>query len=281
MSDLAPPARPEPATVKVSVVIPCFNSSAFLAETVASVLAQTLRDCEIVFVDDGSTDDTRPIIEHLMAACADRPMHLVSQTNAGVAAARNRGIAEARGRYVLPLDADDLIAPTMLEECAVLLDADAEIAVVYTDRRDFGDVDGEWPAGKFALGHLKYFNQIAYCSLFRRSMWEDLGGYRVNVTGFDDWDFWVAAAARGYRGKHLPKPLLRHRRHRQSHLWRIVGEYERLHARIILNNRGAYSAAEVEIADRFLREGTASALLTSARIVFLGRYYAGYESTPT
>lgn len=261
----------------VSVVVPCHNSAAYLRETVESAVAQTLPDLEIVLVDDGSTDGTRGIAAEL-ARSATRPVRLVLQERGGVAAARNRGILEARGRYVLPLDADDLIDARMLEEAAAMLDADPAVSIVYTDRTDFGDIERTWQAGAFELPRLRYFNQIGYCSLFRRSLWEDLGGYRANVDGFDDWDFWLAAALRGHRAAHLPKAYHRHRRRADSLLWRLLPEYERLFARIVLNNAAAYSAAEVRQARRFLDEGVPSALLSSARFVFLARYYDGYPA---
>ncbi len=267
--------------VAVSVVVPLHDSARFLAETVESVLAQTLADFEIVLVDDGSTDDTPEVAARLARADGGRRIRLVRQANAGVAAARNRGIAESRGRYILPLDADDLVAPTMLEECAAVLDAEPGIALVYTDRQDFGDVDCRWTAGRFELERLKYFNQIPYCTLFRKAMWADLGGFRPNVSGFDDWDFWLAAAGRGYRAAHLPKAFLRHRRHRRSQLWGLLDRYEGLHAQIILNNRGLYSEAEAAMAERFLATGESQPMLRMAKLVFLNRYYAGYGPAGT
>lgn len=265
----------------VSVVIPCYDSAAFLRETVASVTAQTRDDVEIVFADDGSTDDTRGLIERIVAAEQRLPMRVVAQANAGVASARNLGIRAARGRYILPLDDDDLIAPTMIEECAAILDAEADVDVAYTDREDFGDVEGVARAGGFDLQRLKYFNQLGYCSLYRRTMWESVGGYRTNVTGFDDWDFWLAAAASGAKGRHLPKPLLRHRRRRDSLLWRLLPEYERLNAQVILNNATVYTPLEVDAARRFIEQGEPSSMLRAARRIFMSRYYEGYATAAT
>lgn len=266
--------------VAVSVVIPCHNSAPFLAETVASVAAQTFCDFEVVLVDDGSTDDTRSLIEALIAAHPGLSMRLVAQARGGVAAARNAGIAAAQGRYILPLDADDLIAPGMLGECAGVLDADPAAGVVYCDRQDFGDIEQRVAAGPFELQRLKYFNQLAYCSMYRRSVWQAVGGYRSNVDGFDDWDFWIAAAARGVMGRHLAQPHLKHRRRGNSFMWSLLGDYERLHARIILNNREAYSPAEVKLATDFIEYGIPSPVLRSARFVYLGRYYEAYRSKP-
>jgi glycosyltransferase involved in cell wall biosynthesis len=269
-------ATMEQSPVKVSVVVPCFNSEATLCETAQSVLVQTLRDFEIVFVDDGSTDATRALIERIIGENVHTRMRLVAHANGGPAAARNCGIAAAQGVYILPLDADDLIAPTMLERCAAVLDDAPEVDLVYTDREDFGDISGVRTAGTYAIERLKYFNQIGYCSMYRRSLWQAIGGYRANVSGFDDWDFWLAAALRGCCARHVPESLFKHRRRRDSLLWRLLPRFERLHAQIILNNRDAYTEREAEAAESFLQRGEAAPMLQSARFLFLARYFEGY-----
>ena len=259
--------------IDISIIIPCYNSAAFVRAAAESALAQeTKRALEVIFVDDGSVDETRDVIARVVAGPQDRCTRLICQPNGGVAAARNRGIVEARGRYILPLDADDLIDVSMVEQCAAALDADAELAIAYTDRRDFGDVERVWPAGRFELERLKYFNQIGYCSLFRRAMWQTIGGYRANVSGFDDWDLWIAAAARGFRAHHIGQPLFAHRTRGDSQMWHILGDYERLHARIVLNNRDVYAAAEVAAAERFLATGEPARFLQAARALFVDRF---------
>jgi glycosyltransferase involved in cell wall biosynthesis len=266
------------SSVAVSVVIPCHNSAQYLAETVASVAAQSLRDHEVVLVDDGSTDGTRALIAALIASHRGPAMRMVAQARGGVASARNAGIRAARGRFILPLDADDLIAPAMLADCVRMLDADPAADVVCCDRQDFGDIEQRVASGPFELQRLKYFNQVAYCSMYRRELWQAGAGYRSNVDGFDDWDFWIAAAARGASGLHLPQAHLKHRRRGTSFMWSLLRDYERLHARIILNNSAVYAPAEVRQAADFLEHGTPSPMLRSARILYLGRYYAGYPA---
>jgi glycosyltransferase involved in cell wall biosynthesis len=255
------------APVTVSVVIPCHDSSPFLRATVESVTAEGM-PAEVILVDDGSTDGTRALIDRLIGEHPERRMTLVAQSNAGVAAARNAGVAASRGRYILPLDADDLIAPTTLESCAAILDADPETALVFPDREDFGELEGRFVSGPFDLGRLKYFNQVPYCAMYRREVWGAIGGYRVNVSGFDDWDFWIAAAARGFRGHHLQRPLLRHRRHRTSQLATTLRDYERLFATIILNNAEVYSQRERVAAQRYLAGEAPSAVLAVGRLMF-------------
>lgn len=125
----------------VSVVIPCHDYARYLPEAVSSVLAQTFRDWELVIVDDGSTDNTVEVTQALIGRHPDRRIRLVQQSNAGVSAARNTGIEASTGRYILPLDADDVIAATMLEKTVGVLDSDPGIAIASTDVFTFTDDD--------------------------------------------------------------------------------------------------------------------------------------------
>ena len=97
----------------LSVIIPAYNSARFLGETLDALLTQTLRDVEIVVVDDGSTDETRDVVRAYQKKTS--AIRLIAQENAGVSAARNRGLGEATGDYVVFLDADDFYAPDTLE----------------------------------------------------------------------------------------------------------------------------------------------------------------------
>src|SRR4051812_18713622 len=96
---------------QISVIIPCYNHGRYLPGAVASVVAQTFDDWELIIVDDGSTDDSAAIAEQLIATYSRHSMHLLRQTNQGLSASRNNGIRSARGIYILPLDADDQIEP--------------------------------------------------------------------------------------------------------------------------------------------------------------------------
>jgi glycosyltransferase involved in cell wall biosynthesis len=115
----------------VSVVIPAYNAAATLRETLGSVLGQTYRRLEVVIVDDGSADGTAQIAA--AAARRDPRIRLVRQRNAGVAAARNRGIAETAGTFIAFVDADDLWAPDKIaRQVAALQTAGDDTALCYT-----------------------------------------------------------------------------------------------------------------------------------------------------
>ena len=266
------------ADVMVSVIIPCHNSATYLEETARSVLAQSLDGIEMVFVDDGSSDNTVSTIEALIASVPHARCRLLIQPQSGVAAARNTGIRASSGRYVLPLDADDLIEPLMLEDCVRILEQRPDASIAYTNRRDFGDFDRVWTAGSFEIGRLKYFNQLTYCAVFRRTLWESVAGYQSNVDGFDDWDFWIACAAQKATALHVPHPYVLHRRRRDSRLWTLIDQYEQLFAQIILNHPDVYSAREIDDARRFLSEGKVSSTLRLSRVIFREHYYNPYSA---
>jgi glycosyltransferase involved in cell wall biosynthesis len=112
---------------KVSVLIPCFNASTYLAITIESALAQTYPDFEVIVIDDGSTDDSAAI-------AARYPVTLLRNwRNMGQAAALNTGLAHANGAYVAFLDADDLWHPTKLARCVAALDSQPDAVLAYTN----------------------------------------------------------------------------------------------------------------------------------------------------
>ena len=196
----------------VSVVIPCHGQAEYLSEAVASVIGQTFTDWEIVIVDDGSPDDTGETAERLMAAHPGRRIRLVRQENQGLSSARNNGIAASTGRFVLPLDADNALLPEMLEKTVALLEADPSVAIAYTDYERFGAERRRNDAGVWTIDALAYSNQLDACSLFRREVWSAVGGYNPNMRrGYEDWDFWIGAAERGFVGRRIPEPLFRYR----------------------------------------------------------------------
>ena len=118
-------------TPLVTAVIPLYNSAKTIDETLRSVRAQTYRNIEVVVIDDGSTDESARIAQD--HEVADPRVRLIRQVNAGVAAARNRGVAEAKSEFIAPIDADDLWEPTKIEkQMAMLLHGGPKVGLVYT-----------------------------------------------------------------------------------------------------------------------------------------------------
>jgi hypothetical protein len=184
--DVPPPIAREggaPGDVVVSVVVPAYNAERTLEETLRSAVAQTFSAIEIVVVDDGSEDGTREIVAKL--AAADPRIRLVGSANAGVASARNLGIRHARGRYVAPLDADDIWHPTKLEKQLAVIERDPALGFVYcfsdfidADSRVIGRPEGYASTGRPLLEHCFYnFVGNGSAMLMPRDLAIKLGGY--------------------------------------------------------------------------------------------------------
>lgn len=198
----------------VSVVIPCFEQEAYAREALASVLAQTFSDWEAVLVDDGSrgADIGRVVQETGDARCRV----ITHERNRGLGPARNTGFAAARGRFILPVDADDRLAPSFLATTTNALREEPRAACVYTDFQLFGDSTAVW---RFEPGSPADMLSRQWIPgpgvLMRKDLWERVGGYQ-DLWGNEDWDFWIAAVRTGIKAIRIPAPLYLYRRTPQS-----------------------------------------------------------------
>jgi glycosyltransferase involved in cell wall biosynthesis len=195
----------------VSIVIPVFNAGRYLRKALGSATAQTYPAVEVILVDDGSDDLTTLAI---VAEAAEVDGVSVRRTaREGPARARNLAIEHARGAYILPLDADDYLDPLYLERTVPVLEGDATLGVAYTWVGLVGRHHGVWRTGSFTVPELLVRNTIHVTSLYRRELWVDVGGYDPTFTeAFEDWDFWLSAARRGWRGTCVPEVLAYYRR---------------------------------------------------------------------
>ncbi|MCI5207636.1 MAG: glycosyltransferase family 2 protein, partial [Candidatus Electrothrix sp. ATG2] len=173
------------------------------------VFAQTWQAVEIIVVNDGSTDPCT--VQHLQQL--DFPKTRVIHTdNQGLSSARNNGIQEAKGEYILPLDADDRIGPTYLEQAVRLLDAEPALGIVYCKAQFFGDRDSEWELPEYSLEEMLLNNVIFCTSFFRRADWKDVGGFDpAMIYGWEDYDFWLSLIERGRQVKRIPEILFYYR----------------------------------------------------------------------
>jgi glycosyltransferase involved in cell wall biosynthesis len=168
----------------VSVIVPVHNGARYIGATLDSALQQTYRDLEVIVVDDGSSDGTRAVVEE--RAARDPRLRLIVQANGGVAAARNRALAAARGRFIAPLDADDVWEPTKIErQVRRMHEAGEETGLVYTwwvwidPEGALLDASPRWRVEGYAGDALLQVNYTGNASvpLFRRRCLEQIGGY--------------------------------------------------------------------------------------------------------
>ncbi|UCF68245.1 MAG: glycosyltransferase [Acidobacteriota bacterium] len=186
--------------VELSIVVPCFNDGELLLDAVASVERHAPDGCELIIVNDGSTA-SRSL--EILRALRRLGYVVIDQDNAGLSAARNTGMRAARGRYLLPLDADNRLREGFLEAASACLDRRPEVGVVFGDRELFGWRTGRVAVAEFDLKSMLASNYIDACAVFRRKVWSDCGGYDTNLTGFEDWELWINVAKRGWRFHHL------------------------------------------------------------------------------
>lgn len=206
----------------VSIIIPCYNDGAYLREAVASAQAQTYTPCEIIIVNDHSTDVGTCI---LLRQFAEEGLVVLEtpEGRKGLSAARNTGIAHATGKYILPLDADDKIAPTYVEKAANVLEPRSDISICYCRATFFGLKKGSWNLPPYDPDVLLYRNMIFATALFHRADWEAVGGYDEEArVGLEDHSFWLAMHAQGHRAWQLPETLFLYRIRKNSMLAKMA-----------------------------------------------------------
>jgi glycosyltransferase involved in cell wall biosynthesis len=206
----------EPRRSIVSVVIPCFNQARFLAAAVASVRAQTHRDCECILVNDGSTDDTAAVAATLAVRTIDQP-------NRGVSEARNAGLAVAAGELVVFLDADDELLPDAIRRGTTVLASDPDADAV-VGRCQPIDADGgprlafHAPIDAARLYDewlLRNFVWTPGAAMFRRRALDRIGGFPSRLGPAADYAVYLRLA-RESRVRFVDEALVRYRQHDAS-----------------------------------------------------------------
>ena len=249
---------------RVSVVMPAYQAAWSVGAAVESVLWQTYRDLEVVVVDDGSTDATAEIVR-----AHEGPVRVVHQENAGVAAARNRGIAEAAGELIAFCDSDDLWFPAHLEALVEVYDrAGGGIATansywlfpggIHPARTRFR---GRFPTADEQRRAILEQNFVSTMALFPRRLPEEIGPFPVDRRRAEDWDFWIRAIYAGHRVALQPRPLSLYR-------WGATGlssELARIHGRPdFFENRQRRAQSAVRSVqnaiDRFTEDGGAEVI---------------------
>ena len=191
----------------LSVIVTCYNYGRYLDRVLASLARQSWRNFETILIDDGSSD---PFTREYLARLESSPppgVTLIRQSNRGVIAARNRAIAQARGRYIFPLDADDTIADTFLEKCLFLLENSPADSFAYSWTLSCGEREFVWPTRASPPAPVLRENRIGFI-LFRKSAFELVGGYNpMMAEGYEDWELGVNLVAHGFCGRVVCEPL--------------------------------------------------------------------------
>jgi glycosyltransferase involved in cell wall biosynthesis len=225
---------------KVSVVIATYNYGRFLGEAIQSVLNQTFQDFEIIVADDGSTDNTREIVEKF----SDPRIRYIYQDHIGVSAAENAGLRAARGEYITGIGADDLYLPQNLETKVKLLDSHPETGMVYSDCYFFDDITGAITGNlwRSAKGLHPWFDperaarqplkELLYrgcfimpqASMMRRQVFATVGYFDESLPTYEDWDL-IIRILQHFPAELIDIPLLKLRQHSTN----LTGNKEKMY----------------------------------------------------
>lgn len=220
---------------KVSILMSCYNSAAFLSEAIKSILVQTFTDFEFILIDDGSTDQTFAIINDYR----DRDLRIVAikKQNTGLTDSLNVGLATARGKWIARLDADDIALPGRLDDQVSFVQKNPDVVLVGSGCIEI-DQNGEfvkrhgYPSHhhrlkKNLIRHKKFFPHSS--AFFRLDLAVSLGGYNPRMPRSQDWDLWFRLSEKGSIAC-LPAHLVSVRKHTEQ----ISSEDRGLKQRIIV-----------------------------------------------
>jgi len=256
--------------MSISVVIPAYNASKFITDTIRSVLAQTLPADEVLVIDDGSTDNTAAI-----AASFGPPVRVIRTPNSRLPATRNLGVREAKSEWIAFLDADDIWEPNKLERQMQALSRSPEADLCYTgrivlvqrgDSARLGDVVPVPPAAKIEQELQKQCKFPPSCVVIRRSAFLAVGGHDASFDYVEDWELWLRLLKAGVKFIDCPEPLLQYRvssENKSSHAMSMLEGADRVYRmHIMLHYRGltrwlryfAFRAEQESIAAQVLRE---------------------------
>ena len=210
--------------MRVSIIIPAFNMSPWIAETIESALAQTYSPKDILVIDDGSTDSTLSIAMRY-------DVFIVSTSNRGLASARNCGLMNTSGELVLAIDADDRISPDFLAKTVPLMTPG--VGIVSSDMQTFGLKSQLIRTEPATLrSEMTGANTIPVCSLIRRKCLLECGGWNTNLDAWEDYSLWIDILKHGWSHAVIHEPLFHYRirdgqmsektTHRQEHYWDLV-----------------------------------------------------------
>jgi glycosyltransferase involved in cell wall biosynthesis len=226
---------------RTSIIVTNYNLHQYLPQCLSSVLAQTDQDFECLILDDASPDPKGRQIARTFANEDPRFRLIENEKNSYLAEARNIAVRQAKGRYILPLDADDMLAPNAIELLTGSLDKDRSIHVAY-GKVMFVNEDGKtptvyeghektpgfssWPMPFSFEQQIRQRNLLPYCSMFRREAWQYTGGYRPRCRTAEDADFWTRLSSYGFRPKMVTDSTTLIYRNREGSMSRVQGSVD-------------------------------------------------------
>lgn len=251
---------------KVSVIVPSYNRADYISETIESILAQSFKDFELIFIDDGSTDNTEELVKAF--ASHDERVKYFKQKNSERAVARSYGMSLAQGELVCLVDSDDLWYPNKLEVQVAKMDADPELCCCYAavDRIDLESKpvkssprQQEGWSGNIYEKLLERNFIPSVTPMIRKKFIDVVGKQVTEFIPYEDWDFWLRLARIG-KFEHLTDVLGSYRLHPGQSVQNVKAEkIEEVTFKVLDANRPttdeAYSLAYLRCAYWYIIAG--------------------------
>ncbi|MGI4751820.1 MAG: glycosyltransferase family 2 protein [Janthinobacterium lividum] len=224
----------------VSVIVPCYNQAEFLTEALESVWSQTYQHWECIIVDDGSPDDTAFIASKFCKL--DLRFKYLKKENGGLSSARNAGIKEASGNWILPLDADDKIHPTYLQLAVNAFIDNPSLDLIYCKAEYFGAKTGDWILEPYSYQLLLVKNMIFCSAVFPSKIYFEAKGYNENLkNGWEDWDFWLNILNPSSQVLQIQETLFYYRIKKQSMVDQLMLDgYQKIKWDVFLSSASTY-----------------------------------------
>jgi len=240
----------------LSIIIPNYNYGRFADRFFGSISAQSmsLEDVEIIFVDDGSTDDSILQAQKWSAKITCNRFEILTPPRSGrPGLVRNHGLALAKGKYLISIDPDDTLHPDFLATCIDTLEENPEIDLVYTDyQENSSNGSREIKLPDFNQAHLRTQNTLHAAALYRRKLWDAGARYRDN-TDYEDWDYWVQFLMAGAKFLHIPISLYNYEFHDTNFSQQATENDGKAKAQIVLNNLSFFHPMVQQWAQGFMR----------------------------
>lgn len=198
----------------VSVIVPIHNYGIQFEKTLSSVFNSKYQNIELVIINDGSTDEY--VLNKLKSMENHPNIKILHTENNGPSKARNIGVINSTGDYILPLDADDQIDPDYIGSCVTILKNNKDISPVYCDTNHIGEIRGPEKRPEWSIERLRQGPFIVNCSMFHRDAFDKAGGYDESLKGWEDYDLWIRMALKGFVGKRIPKFLFTYFHHEKD-----------------------------------------------------------------
>jgi glycosyltransferase involved in cell wall biosynthesis len=267
---------------EISIISACYNHGAYIGEMIESVMNQTFSNFEVIIVNDGSTDNTAQILNSIR----NEKVKIIHTENRGPASARNTAIKNASAPIIMNLDADDRIAPVLLEKAYSILETNPGVGIVYTEVEFFGEKTGRFEIQDYTPESMLLDNRIVSNAFFRRDDWLATGGYSDElIYGLEDWDFWLQIIELGRDVVKINEPLVYYRTYPDPKTYRSgrrkSDRMKQLESLVIIfkRHRKLYSQFPEawehfsELENKLLHENKFVRYIKNNLFVFMQKYY--------